>query len=212
MTSLVEPRRSGGRTGRLSARKSTTSRAVWPGLEGGAYRPLSDRDVRRIHQSVLEVLSTIGMADATPDLVAIACERGCSVTEGGRLVFPAAIVEDILGSARREFTMYSRDGKNNVSVGGRRVYFATSGEAISIVDSETGAYRPSTLLDIYDCARLCDALDNIHQVGSALCRDGHRRSAGARCQHCLCAGRRNAQDQWDVDQQRGEPLRRDRAL
>ena len=165
MTSLVEPRRNGGRTGRLAARESSTSRAVWPGLEGGSYRPLSDSDVHRIHQSVLEVLSTIGMADATPDLVAIACERGCSVTEGGRLVFPASIVEDILGSARREFTMYSRDGKNNVSVGGRRVYFATSGEAISIVDSKTGTYRPSTLLDIYDCARLCDTLDNIHQVG-----------------------------------------------
>ncbi len=165
MTSAVETRRGGGRAGRLSARKTSIPRAVWPGLEGGAYRPLSDNDVWRIHQAVLEVLSTIGIADASPDLVAIACERGCSVADGGRLLFPASIVEDILASARREFTMYSRDGRSNVSVGGRRVYFATSGEAISIVDSDTGSYWPSTLLDIYDCARLCDTLDNIHQVG-----------------------------------------------
>ena len=72
MTSAVEIRRGGGRTGRVAARKARISRAVWPELEGGAYRPLSDSDVGRIHQAVLEVLSTIGMADATPDLVAIA--------------------------------------------------------------------------------------------------------------------------------------------
>lgn len=164
MIGATETRR-GGRSGRLSARRASSARAVWPGLEGGIYRPLSDGDVERIHGAVLEVLSTIGMADPTPALWAMACERGCSMTKDGRLAFPASLVEDVLAAASREFTMYSRDGKNNVSVGARRVYFATSGEGISIVDPETRTYRPSTLLDIYDCARLCDTLENIHQVG-----------------------------------------------
>ena len=61
--------------------------------------------------------------------------------------------------------MYSRDGESDVRVGGKRVYFATSGEAISIFDPLTKQFRPSTLLDIYDLARLCDTLDNIHQFG-----------------------------------------------
>jgi trimethylamine--corrinoid protein Co-methyltransferase len=105
------------------------------------------------------------MADASPDLIALASERGCTLTDRGRLTFPAALIEDILATASREFTMYRRDGKDGVRVGGQRVYFATSGEAISIVDPESGSYRPSTLVDIYDCARLCDTLDNIHQFG-----------------------------------------------
>lgn len=165
MRSSLGKRRNGGRSGRMLAREASQSGAIWPGLEGGLYRPLSDNDVHRIHGSVMEVLSTIGMADATPELIELACGRGCSLSDRGRLLFPQSLIEDVLAAAPREFTMYSRDGRSSVSVGERRVYFATSGEAISIVDSETGTYRPSTLVDIYDCARLCDTLESIHQFG-----------------------------------------------
>ena len=154
-----------GRAARQAARKSTKSSAVRPGLEGGFYRPLSEADVKQVHGAVLEVLATIGMADASPELIRLATERGASLTDNGRLRFPAALVEDMLASAPREFSMYSRDGESDVRVGGKRVYFATSGEAISILDPETRRFRPSTLLDIYDLARLCDTLDNIHQFG-----------------------------------------------
>jgi trimethylamine--corrinoid protein Co-methyltransferase len=126
---------------------------------------LSDGDIRRIHGAILEVLATIGMADATPPLIDLALERGATLTAAGRLCFPAELVEDVLATAPRQFTMYSRDGENDVRVGGRHVYFATSGEAISVFEPETSSYRPSRLADIYDCARLCDTLDNIHQFG-----------------------------------------------
>src|SRR5262245_37549758 len=140
-------RRTGGRSGRLLAREASPSAAVWPGLEGGRYRPLSDADLWRIHASVIEVLSTIGMADASPDLIVLARDRGCTLTDRGRLTFPAALIEDVLATAPREITMYGRDGKDSIHVGDRRVFFATSGEAIAIVDPESGAYRPSTLND-----------------------------------------------------------------
>ncbi len=158
-------KRSGGRAARQAARKSTKSSAVRPGLEGGFYRPLSEADIKRVHGAVLEVLATIGMADASPELIKLASGRGATLTETGRLCFPPALVEDMLASAPREFSMYSRDGESDVRVGGKRVYFATSGEAISIFDPLTKRFRPSTLLDIYDLARLCDTLDNIHQFG-----------------------------------------------
>jgi trimethylamine--corrinoid protein Co-methyltransferase len=161
----VGPKRSGGRAARQAARATSKPGAVRPGLEGGFYRPLSDADVRRIHGAVIEVLSTIGMADASPELIRIACERGATLTPAGRLCFPPALVEDMLARAPREFSMHSRDGESHVRVGGRRVYFATSGEAISVFDPASRSYRPSTLLDIYDLARLCDVLDNIHQYG-----------------------------------------------
>src|ERR1039457_6203564 len=124
------PRRSGGRAGRQAARRTPRADAVPPGLEGGSYRPLSDSDVRQVHGAVLEVLSTIGIADATPALAELARERGGTITGSGRLCFSPALIEDVLASAPREFSMYSRDGKTNVRVGGRRVYFATSDEAI----------------------------------------------------------------------------------
>ena len=160
------PQRRSGRNSRIAARKAVrTSMAVKPGLKGGHYRVLSDRDIVRIHDAVLEVLSTVGVADATDEVRAMALANGCQDDGAGRLLFPRSLVEDTLASAGREFTMYSRDGQHDLHIGGGKVHFATSGEAISILDPETRAYRPSTLLDIYDGARLCDRLEHIHQFG-----------------------------------------------
>lgn len=161
----VGSKRGGGRIARQEARKAGRAAAVRPGLEGGAYKPLSEAGIKRIHGAVLEVLATIGMADATPELIALAEGHGAVVNGQGRLCFPTSLVEEVLAMAPREFRMCSRDGESDVWVGGRRVYFATSGEAIAIVEPEARHYRPSLLVDIYDCARLCDKLDNIHQFG-----------------------------------------------
>lgn len=158
--------RRSGRSNRLAARKAIkTGMAVKPGQKGGHYRVLSDRDMQRIHGAVLEVLSTIGMAEATALVREMALAFGCREDEDGRLLFPRALVDDTLASAGREFTMYSRDGQHDLHIGGGKVHFATSGEAISILDPGTRTYRPSVLLDIYDGARLCDRLEHIHQFG-----------------------------------------------
>lgn len=160
------PQRRSGRSNRVAARKAVrTGMAVKPGQQGGHYRVLSDRDMQRIHEAVLEVLSTIGMAEATPGVQAMALANGCRDDGDGRLLFPRALVEDTIASAGRSFTMYSRDGQHDLHIGGGKVHFATSGEAISILDPETRTYRPSVLLDIYDGARLCDRLEHIHQFG-----------------------------------------------
>jgi len=157
--------RSGGRAARLAARHArSASPAVRPGLEGGRYQVLTEHDINRIHRAVLEVLETVGMADPTPEVAELALSNGCEMHESGRLLFPRALVEDTLAKAGREFVMYGRDG-SELHIGGGKVYFATSGEAISIFDPETRTYRPSTLLDIYDCARLVDTLEHIHQFG-----------------------------------------------
>lgn len=158
--------RSGGRAARLAARAARgRSSAVYPGLPGGKYQVLSEADMERIHEAVLEVLETVGMADATPEVTSLALEHGCVRHESGRLLFPRALVDDTIARAAREIVMVSRDGKSELRVGGEKVHFATSGEAISIFDPETRSYRPSTLLDIYDCARLVDMLEHIHQFG-----------------------------------------------
>ena len=58
-----------GREARVSKRQQAQlkrAKVVWPGLEGGIYRPLSDRDVERIHEGALQVLERVGMGDASP--------------------------------------------------------------------------------------------------------------------------------------------------
>jgi trimethylamine---corrinoid protein Co-methyltransferase len=162
-------RRSGGRVTRLAdRRKNTGSRAVAPGLPGGQYRPLTDDAIERIHHTALDVLENIGVADAPPALVELATAKGCRMDERGRLHFPRGLVEDIIAGAAREFQIHGRNPKHDLTIGGARVHMTTAGEAVTILDLEAKHFRPSTLVDLYDMARLVDRLEHIHQFGQTV--------------------------------------------
>jgi trimethylamine--corrinoid protein Co-methyltransferase len=75
------------------------------------------------------------------------------------------VVEEMIGVAARSYVRYAVDPANDIEISGERVYFCTSGEAVSVLDYATQTYRPTRLVDLYDAARLVDRLDNIHCYG-----------------------------------------------
>ncbi|MEI2804835.1 trimethylamine methyltransferase family protein [Albidovulum sp.] len=165
----ARPARSGGRAARVALRGAAPGGGrgpVWAGIEGGRYNPLSGTDLTRIHHAALDILADTGIAGASEEVIAIATERGAALSAEGRLVFPAALVEDLLTGAAREYVIHSRDPAHaDLHVGGGRVHYATSGEAVSVLDFESRSYRPATLRDVFDTARVTDALPNLHQYG-----------------------------------------------
>ena len=59
-------RRSGGRSARKALRAAgSVGEAVRPGQEGGAFRPLSARDIGRIADTAFEILERIGIAESS---------------------------------------------------------------------------------------------------------------------------------------------------
>jgi len=159
----------GGSAARRALRRSgPKTGAVGPGLRGGTYRPLSDRDMERIHGTALDVLERLGVGDPIPEILEVALAKGCHLNEKGRLCFPRALVEDVLATARRRYTAYGVTPEYDLTLGGPRVNFATAGEAIKVLDFESGEYRPSTLLDLYDFARLADRLEHVHCFGQTV--------------------------------------------
>jgi trimethylamine---corrinoid protein Co-methyltransferase len=145
--------------------KAASVGAVRPGLTGGSYKPLSDRDIARIHETALAVLANVGIGAPTEEIVHHAGAHGATRNDAGRLCFPRSLVEDALAHAAREIVYHGRDPDRTVRSGGQRVYFATSGEAVRCVDPVSGQYRPSTLLDLYDFFRMADALEHIDFCG-----------------------------------------------
>jgi len=136
---------------------------VWPGVEGGRYRPLSDENLARMHATVLDLLERIGLTQAIPSMIELVCAHGGRLTDSGRLLFPRALVEDVIAGACKSFVMYGRGGDApDLEVSGTRVHVGSGGAAPSIIDIDSGRYRGSTLRDLYDAARLVDSLDNIH--------------------------------------------------
>lgn len=157
-------RRDGGRAARHARRKggpAAGARPVFPGIEGGGYRPLRERDIERIHDAALGILERVGMGDPIAVLRERAVEEGCRVNEAGRLCFPRGLVEDVIAGAAHELVLHGRSPKHDLEIRGNRVHFGTGGAAVKVLDPVTGSYRPSTLLDLYDFARLVDRLDNV---------------------------------------------------
>lgn len=157
--------RSGGRSARRAARAAALPdhlRPVRPGLEGGQYRPLGQRDMERIHAAALDALERIGLADAPESGVTHLTGAGCTLGEDGRIRFPRALVEDMLAKANRQVVLHGREPRHDLILSGTRVHYGTAGAAVHMVDVEGREYRDSTLQDLHDAARITDRLDNIH--------------------------------------------------
>ena len=130
-------------------------------LLGAPYRPLSEAEVSRIHQAALDLLEQVGMAAPTDRVRDLCLAHGCSLSQSGRLLFPRSVVEDSIDRAARSFTVHGREPRYDFEAKNGTVNFCTGGAAVKMLDIDTRDYRPSTLRDIYDLARLCDTLENI---------------------------------------------------
>ena len=149
--------RRGGRRARQAA--PPPAPAVWPGLEGGRYRPLTAADEQQVHRTILDVLENIGMGDPIPVVKEHALKRGCFMNEHDRLCFPRALVEDVIARTPKDIQFLGRDPKHDLEIGGNRVHTYGGGEAVNMLDVGASKYRPSTLVDLYDAARLVDRME-----------------------------------------------------
>ncbi len=152
----------------MGERRSARQVAVGPGLAGGCYRPLSDRDVAAVHEAVMRLVDDVGFSGAIPPMIERVCGRGGRVCDNGRLHFPRALVEDALRRCRKSLVACGRAPDHDLDIADGRVHFGSGGASPNIVDLGTGHYRSATLRDLHDVARLVDTLDNIHFYNRSL--------------------------------------------
>jgi len=159
------PMRSGGRAARRAARAKPLAehmRPIRPGMEGGAYRPLTEKGMQDIHEAALKALEEIGLADAPPSGVAYLTGAGAIEGDDGRIRFPRALVEDTIARANRSVTLCARDPAHDLELSGTRVHYGTAGAAVHLVDVADNSYRECGVQDLHDAARITDAMENIH--------------------------------------------------
>lgn len=132
-----------------------------PGQIGGAYKPLSSSDLRRIYGTALDLLEILGVGEVPDRLHADLLFIGAIDNGSGRVLFPPALVEEAIDHAAKTFTLHGRDPDRSIDVGGSKVYFGTGGAAVQTLDMDSGLYRPATLQDLHDFTRLQDTLANV---------------------------------------------------
>ena len=131
------------------------------GLVGGQYKPLTDEEVRRIHEASLAVLERTGVRVDEPEALALFKEAGANVREN-RVRLSQSLVEDAIDQAASKVVLAGRDPQHDLILEDARVHIGTGGAALQVLDLETGEIRKALLSDVGDMARIVDALDNIH--------------------------------------------------
>ena len=106
------------------------------GQIGGAYRPLSDADLKRIYDTALRLLSDLGMGEVPDRLRSDLLNAGAQDNGAGRILFPRSLVENAIAKAAKKFVLHGRDENRSIEVGGNKVYFGTGGAAV-----QTGPQR-----------------------------------------------------------------------
>jgi trimethylamine--corrinoid protein Co-methyltransferase len=159
-----------GREARLESNANPVDekQPVWAGLSGGAFRPLSDANVKDVNESVLMLLETLGLSQATPSMIEKVCAMGGTYTDDKRLLFPRDLVLKTIAQARRDVVLYGQDKNYDLDLSGTRVHMSSGGGAPGVFDLTDGHYRDGSVQDLYDAARICDAMENIHHFSRSI--------------------------------------------
>ena len=154
-----------GRSARMGARQKsfeTLGESRWLGPVGGQYSPLSDDDIVKIDEAVLDLLETLGLSQAPQSMIDRVTANGGKFTRDERLLFPRSLVSETIAGLRRDITLYSRRDGYDLNLNGSRVHTGTGGAAPNILDLQTQTYRATTVADLYDLARIVDLQEHIH--------------------------------------------------
>ena len=133
------------------------------GLAGGSYQPLDPDAISKITETALRTIEEVGCevnSDAALDILEKA--GGIVDRDQRRVRFEREKSLKLIKQAPSEIILCGRDEKNDIRLGGKRVYTGTGGTALYIYEPKTNEKRLASLDDLVNITRLTDKLDNIH--------------------------------------------------
>jgi trimethylamine--corrinoid protein Co-methyltransferase len=125
------------------------------------FRVLSDNQIEEILGAALDVLERVGTRVLQGEGVTLLREAGCQVSDGNLIRIPSWLVKGALNTAPSRVVVAGRDRAKRIRLEKNRFYFGTGSDCPSLVDPYTDEVRRYTLEDVYNAARISDALPNI---------------------------------------------------
>jgi len=135
------------------------------GLSGGQYKPLTNDDINKIHNTSMKIFEEVGIKVKPAKARELFKKAGAVVDENNQIVkIKSDLVMEIISQAPSTVNLCARDENEKLDciIGGTSVYMGTGGTALNVQDPGKDDFRRSELKDIMNMARLVDALDNIH--------------------------------------------------
>ena len=144
-----------------SSIQGSTLPAPDKGLVGGRYKPLTQEQVQRIHEASVSILKQTGVQVDEPETLRLFKDAGADV-RGNRVRIHENLLEEAIDRAPSRVVLGGRDPHHDLILEDARVYIGTGGAALRVRDLDSGEIRGALLEDVFQTARLVDALDNIH--------------------------------------------------
>lgn len=125
-----------------------------------------DERLREIHRASMEILSTVGMKFHSSQLLDIIREKGIRV-EGDIAFFTEDEIMAWVDKAPAAFTLYARNERHNMDIGGDKVYFCPASGASNIGDNK-GEKRRGYVADYKELLKLYHQNPDYHINGGLL--------------------------------------------
>jgi trimethylamine--corrinoid protein Co-methyltransferase len=133
------------------------------GLPGGSFKPLTDEAIGMVHQTAMRIIEEVGFEVNSKTALNLFEQAGARVDrEMRRVRLPEHKVMELISTAPSEIILCGQHEKNDIALGGQRVYAGTGGTALYVYHPDMDKKQPATLADLRKIARLVDGLDNIH--------------------------------------------------
>ena len=125
------------------------------------FRVLSDDQIQEVFHAALDVLGRAGTRIHSEEALALLVEGGCLVSDGNLVHIPTPVVRQALATAPGRIVVAGRDRSKRIYLERNKFYFGTGSDCPAMVDPYTDKVRKYTFDDVYDAARISDALPNI---------------------------------------------------
>ena len=133
------------------------------GLIGDSFKPLNEGAIAKVHQTAMQIIEEVGFEVNSEIALGIFEEAGVWVDwEKHRVRLPQEKAMELIRMAPSEIRLCGQDEKNDILLGGNRVYAGTGGTALYMYEPGSGQRRLATLEDLKNIAKLVDQLENIH--------------------------------------------------
>jgi trimethylamine--corrinoid protein Co-methyltransferase len=126
---------------------------------------LTSEDIHEIYRAALRVLGDIGMEIQHEGALALLQNAGCSIHNGRMITIPESLVEKSIHSAPDAISIYDRNSRPVMDLGGYRSYFGTGSDLIYSLNTSQIRHH-CVLEDVRRAARVCDALPHIDFIMS----------------------------------------------
>ncbi len=131
----------------------------------GRFEVLSAAEIEQIDAASMTVLAETGLKVEFNKALQLFKEAGCQVDEGEKKVLiPEKLVRWAVEQAPSSFTLYGNDPDFTMEIGGDQLNFAGLGTPTAILDTESGAYRPTNLEDLVRHIKLINACQHINST------------------------------------------------